>query len=185
MTQADDTAPWQEQLSGWMDGEEASRTEHRTTTRDTAQTQRLWQDWHVIGDVLRSDDLAIIPSENFHARLSAALARETRLQARSTPAALWQTTWKKIQQTWQQHLAPDGSFKLNTPWRWSGAVALAAAVIWLMVSPSQHNDADSMLASAAEPGGLGSNPYIQTHRQFAGNHPVVRVSLDMEGQGSR
>jgi len=187
----------QERVSGWMDGE---RDENAHELLNTQETQRVWQDWHLIGDVLRSPQLAIAPSGNFYVRLSAALdqaPQEAAIQPVQTPAAQIRpaaasavarpvNTAKRPQRlAWLSDLKRFGRNWSSTkwshnPWGWSGGFALAAALaVWLLLphlSSDESEDTHTIIATAGE---LNGNPYVQAHRQFAGSNPIGQISLDM------
>src|SRR5690554_518200 len=63
---------WEESVSLWVDGEAPVRAEDL----DTPYGRQLWDTYHLIGDVLRSRELAIEPSERFYARVSKAIDEE-------------------------------------------------------------------------------------------------------------
>lgn len=63
---------WEESISVWVDGEAPIRAEDL----DTPYGRQLWDTYHLIGDVLRSRELAITPSERFYARVSKAIDEE-------------------------------------------------------------------------------------------------------------
>jgi sigma-E factor negative regulatory protein RseA len=79
MGTSDDAAMF-ERLSALLDGElDGSGVETACRSwRADAEMRRAWHDWHAIGDVLRSDDLACDPDAalGFCAAVSARLARE-------------------------------------------------------------------------------------------------------------
>jgi len=183
----------QERVSGWMDGE---RDENADQLLGTPEAQRVWQDWHLIGDVLRSPQLAIAPSGDFYVRLSAALDQEPQeaaLQTVQSPAAEIQPaasaparpvkTAKRPQWlAWLPDLKEFGQNWSRTQWGWSGGFALAAALaVWLLMphlSPDKNSiDAPGTIIATA--GELDGNPYVQAHRQFAGSNPIRQISLDM------
>jgi len=188
----------QERVSSWMDGE---RDENANELLDTPEAQRVWQDWHLIGDILRSPQLAIAPTRDFHLRLSTALDQTPQEAARQTvqapaaairpaaaPAAApavkpakrpqW-LAWLSDLKALGQRLGRNGS---SAQWGWSGGFALAAALaVWLLMphlsSDEKAMDAPGTMIAAA--GELDDNPYVQAHRQFAGNNPIGQISLDM------
>src|SRR5699024_10260145 len=65
-------AQWEAAVSSWVDGEETVRAEEL----DTPYGRQLWDTYHLIGDVLRSEDLAVQPSDLFYARVSRAIDAE-------------------------------------------------------------------------------------------------------------
>jgi len=226
MTQADKDIPrfphapsWQEQVSAWLDGEahgEGNAAADETgdaldravldmTVLRSADGRQLWQDWHLIGDVLRSPELAIQPSNDFHARMmhainSEALRNETQDDSAAQPQldgeakvaapALVTVASGKISWTiaWGKRQWADWRAGLRlSQWRqmgWTGGLALAAVaviVVWALVPhfPGQGTDADGSGAMLANAGELERNPYVQAHRQFVGSNPIRQISLDV------
>src|SRR5690625_8025661 len=60
---------WEQSVSAWVDGEAPIRPEEL----DSPYGRQLWDPYHLIGDVMRSQELAIKPSERFYARASKAI----------------------------------------------------------------------------------------------------------------
>src|SRR5690625_842402 len=79
-----DHAQWEAAVSAWVDGEETVRAEEL----DSPYGRQLWDTYHLIGDVLRSEDLAVQPSDLFYARVSRAIDAEPSLVAPRKPR--WQ-----------------------------------------------------------------------------------------------
>ncbi|WP_322999308.1 sigma-E factor negative regulatory protein [Castellaniella sp.] len=154
---------WEASVSSWVDGEADLRAEEL----DSPYGRQVWDTYHLIGDVMRSQDLAIQPSERFYARVSAAVAAEPAIVA---PAPL------------ARHRA----------WRFglsSLAVAAAvASVVWMakpfLSGPDAAPASTPVLAQAAEP--ETNDPsladYMAAHQDMAGAGPVRQVSYD--GMGS-
>ncbi len=69
--------PWESVVSEWMDGEGEIRAEDL----DTPYGRQVWETYHIIGDVLRSNELAIKTSDMFYARLSRAIDEQPRLSS--------------------------------------------------------------------------------------------------------
>lgn len=151
-----------EQLSAWLDGENDAldgEFDPAHINRDT------WDTYHLIGDVLRSSDLAIKPSPGFSGRLSRALDAELPIVA--APAR-----------------------KSNGGWRVGlSGMAIAAAlatVVWVSqpyffeASPG----ATRVLADASNgaANGVGDDSdllaYLEAHRQVAGPSAIRQVSFD-------
>src|SRR5690606_37634140 len=107
---------------------------------------------------LRSDELAIRPSDLFYARVSKAIDAE--------PAIV----------------APQRRVFSATRLGLSGvAVAAAvASVIWVALpyfSDQASGGAQTQVLAAADEGQV--DDYIEAHRQFAGANPIRQVSFDM------
>jgi len=147
-----------ELLSAWMDGDAFGDEDldaglmHRH--RDT------WDTYHLIGDVMRSRDLAITPSDAFQTRLSRALEAELPIVA-----------------------AP----RRRVPWRmgFSGfAVAAAVATVVWVAQPyfetGVRTGGGQVLADAGSqaPMDAGLRDYLEAHRQMAGPSAVRQVSFE-------
>lgn len=146
---------WESIVSGWLDGEGEIRTEDL----DSPYGRQVWDTYHLIGDVLRSEDLAIRPSDLFYARLSRAIDAEPTV------------------------LAPQRHKQSMVRLGLSG-VAVAAAiatVVWVAMpylSSVDAGGADHVQVLAAADDDAGLSDYVDAHRQFAGVNPVRQVSFD-------
>lgn len=100
---------WDAIVSAWVDGE----SEIRTEDLNTPYGRQVWDNYHLIGDVIRSDDLSIRPSDMFYARLSKAIDQEPtiiapkpkisnsmikRIAGVAVAAAVFGITWVNLQQ---------------------------------------------------------------------------------------
>ncbi|WP_144638700.1 sigma-E factor negative regulatory protein [Bordetella genomosp. 13] len=145
-------------ISAWLDGEEGDDFPSHLAT---PQGRRTWDTYHLIGDALRSTELSVQPSADFHARLSRALEAEMPIVAaprRRTPIRL-------------------GLSGL--------AVAAAVATVAWVSQPylgGVSKPADSaVLADAGATGNFedaGLRDYLEAHRQMAGPSAVRQVSFD-------
>ena len=155
---------WEASVSAWVDGESEMRAEEL----DTPYGRQLWDTYHLIGDVMRSPDLAIRPSDRFYARVSAAIDAEPAIVA---PSPLV-----------RRHLVRNGLSGL-------AVAAAVASVVW-MARPFFFG-ADSVpavapvVAQAEEPDAAdpGLSDYMAAHQSMAGAGAVRQVSLD--GMGAR
>lgn len=156
---------WEAAVSAWVDGEEAVRAEEL----DSPYGRQIWDTYHLIGDVLRTPDLARRPSDMFYARLAHAIDEEAPLRAQSHPRRRW----------------------------WAGVSGLAlaagtAAVVWLMPplspeggAPDAGQAAPQLAAAdeeASEDADAGLHDYLAAHQGFAGAVPLRQVSW---GSGAR
>lgn len=156
---------WEASVSAWVDGE----ADLRADELDTPYGRQVWDTYHLIGDVLRSQDLAIQPSDRFYARLSAALDSE--------PAVL----------------APVSLGRRSVVRMGLSGIAVAAAVAsvaWMarpffLDMPGQPATPVLVQAEtpAALPGAQGLEDYMMAHRAMAGPDPVRQASF--EAMGSR
>ncbi|MCZ2106195.1 MAG: sigma-E factor negative regulatory protein, partial [Burkholderiales bacterium] len=84
----DDVVNTQELLSALVDGElTGPELEQALALAEDAQGQANWQLYHLVGDVLRSPDLAHHSQHDLLSGLRAQLAQEPPLQALSEPVA--------------------------------------------------------------------------------------------------
>lgn len=68
---------WDAIVSEWVDGE----SEIRPDDLNNPYGRQVWDNYHLIGDVIRSNDLSIKPSDMFYARLSRAIDQEPTIMA--------------------------------------------------------------------------------------------------------
>lgn len=161
---------WEAAVSTWVDGE----ADLRADELDSPYGRQIWDTYHLIGDVMRSQDLALQPSERFYARVSAALDAEPAVLA---PARL-------------PRLSPPHAWRLGL----SGlAVAAAvASVVWvagplvMTGDPAPATDVP-LLAQASDAEADAGDPaladYMAAHRAMTGTGLVRQVSYD--GMGLR
>lgn len=136
---------WEAAVSAWVDGESEIRAEEL----DSPYGRQVWDAYHLIGDVLRNDELAIKPSDLFYARLSRAIDDEPPIVA---PAPLRKRSAVR--------------FSLSG----LAMAAAVASVVWVALPYVTGNGAAPgasapVLASAEDP---GLQPYMQAHRDMAG-----------------
>lgn len=158
-----DTASWEAAVSSWVDGEGEVRAEDL----DSPYGRQVWETYHLIGDVLRDDELAIKPSPMFYARLSRAIDDEPTVLA---PGALKRSRWR-------------------APMSGLAVAAVVAVVAWLVV-PRFTNDPAlelqplpaAQLASADVDDDAVLDDYMDAHEGLVGVVPVRLVSYDAGGQ---
>lgn len=150
-------ASWESSVSTWIDGEGEIRPEEL----DTPYGRQVWDTYHLIGDVLRNQDLAIKPSDFFYARVSKAIDAEPHIVA-------------------PRMMRRHGSVRVGL----SGlAVAAAvASVVWVALPyisgpGSTEPAATQVVASAGDEAGL--RDYLDAHREIAGVNPVRQVSFEV------
>lgn len=154
-------APWEESVSAWMDGESPEPWLDRL---EGAEGKETWDTYHLIGDVLRSSELALQPSAAFRSRLSQALDNELAIVAAPRPRGL-RPGWR---------LGLSGL-----------AAAAAVATATLATQPGLFGSdrprsetriiADATLAPGDD---AAFSDYLEAHRQLAGPSAVRRVSFD-------
>lgn len=155
-----ETVSWEAAVSSWMDGE----GEVRADELDSPYGRQVWDTYHLIGDVLRTQELAIKPSDMFYARLSRAIDDEPPIVA---PQSL-----------------------MRPPWRAGlSGLAVAAAVVtvvwialpWLTGVPEDSLPGPAtQLASAASAASDDDDAalldYLDAHQGLVGVVPVRQVS---------
>ncbi|PLC53825.1 hypothetical protein CR155_10290 [Pollutimonas nitritireducens] len=150
-----DQASWETSVSSWIDGEADIRPEDL----DSPYGRQVWDTYHLIGDVLRNQDLAIKPSDFFYARVSKALDAEPSIVA-------------------PRNLHGRHPVRLGLS---SLAVAAAVAtVVWVALPyfsgpESSGPGSVQIMASANEDPGL--RDYLDAHREISGSSAVRQVSF--------
>lgn len=145
-------------ISAWIDAEADIRTEDL----DTPYGRRVWDTYHMIGDVLRSDELAIKPSDFLYARISRAIDEEPPIVAPVQPL---------------RRYARAGLSGF-------AAAAAVAAVAWVALPYFTATD-----GAAVETPVLATNDseglydYVAAHRDITGVGPVRQVSFEPTGSG--
>lgn len=143
-------------ISAWIDGEADIRPEDL----DTPYGRRVWDTYHMIGDVLRSEELAIKPSDFLYARISRAIDEEPPIVAPLTHPV--------------RRYARVGLSGV-------AVAAAVAAVAWVALPyfTTPGNGAASTetpVLATSEPEGLYD--YVAAHRDITGVGPVRQVSFD-------
>lgn len=145
------TLSLEESISLWADNEALIDTNQL----DTPYGRQVWESYHLIGDVLRTEALAIEPSDLFYARITKAIDAEP--VAFSAPQPMQIAIWR----------------------RWAlpatGVAAALFATLWF-AQPVSLDDAAPVLAQADEVW----VDYIDAHRSLAGGTPASYVSYSAE-----
>lgn len=149
---------WEASVSSWIDGEGEIRPEEL----DTPYGRQVWDTYHLIGDALRNQDLAIKPSDLFYARVTKAIDAEPHIVAPRVS---------------RHSLVRTGLSGL--------AVAAAVASVAWVASPyfSASSPAPSdvqVLASSGEDARLAD--YVDAHREIVGASPVRQASFEVSRQ---
>jgi len=150
---------WNESISEMLDGEcdafDASRM-------DTPYGRQTWDTYHLIGDVMRDEHLAIRPSDLFNARISKLIAAEP-----------------------THHVAPARGY---LRWGASGVAAAAAvaALVWFndpfpdnTVPAAQSRLAATQSTASADIPQNDFQDYVAAHSQMVGAYPVRQVSYEI------
>lgn len=170
-SQINEENSWEASVSCWVDGE----TEIRADELDTPYGRHLWDTYNLIGDVMRSTDLAIQPSERFYAKLSAAIDAEPPIVA---PVILNKKRFMRyvfpglavaamVSMVWvaQPYFFNSGNDNITEP-----TVVLANA------DTIDNNESDTGLESD-----LDLSDYMAAHQAIAGVGPMRQVSYDVMG----
>lgn len=139
----------EESISLWVDHEQTVDVDQL----DTPYGRQLWEKYHLIGDVLRSEELSITPSELFYARISKAIDDEPIVFA---PTALKPPVWRR----WVIPSATLGAALLVTLW---------------LAQPNDLKDISPVLASVDDVW----VDYIDAHRSLTGVGPASYVSYSV------
>lgn len=157
-----------EEISSWMDGETEARQADGLPLRvmQDAESRRRWNEWHLIGDVMRSPSLG--RDTVLADRIAQRLAAEPVLMP---SAALRSTRLKRVRKS-----------------RMAAAAAVAAAVAFVAVvavAPQINQDGESGLIAAT---GLGAktSPSVseQASAQAMPEDPRLRDLLETHGSMS-
>lgn len=148
---------WEASVSTWIDGEGEPRPEEL----DTPYGRQTWDTYHLIGDVMRNQDLAIKPSDFFYARVSKAIDAEPHIVAPRFGR--------------RRHQVKTGLSGL-------AVAAAVATVVWVALpyfsAPATPGGAGAQVfASAADDPGF--NDYLDAHREIAGMNPVRQASFEV------
>jgi sigma-E factor negative regulatory protein RseA len=176
-----------EWLSSFMDAEAADEGDRLPDFLTSSEGLARWDAYHLIGDVLRTPDLAHPVSAGFHARFLAALEQETPIIAapRRNPqrrfmtryglpglaaaAAVASVTW--MAQPYfgsQPGLGNDFSATMAFAGPRDGQVSQVSAPVAPAAAPVLTNDNTPADMSLAE--------YLDAHRQISGRSPMRQVS---------
>lgn len=154
-----ESAAWEAAVSSWMDGESELRAEEL----DTPYGRQIWETYHLIGDVLRSEELAVKPSGMFYARLSRAIDDMPPIVApRPSVRGRWRAGWSGL------------------------AVAAAmAAVAWVAVPYFSGAPVNTLPAPGAQLASADSDDalydYLDAHEGLVGGVAVRHVSYGGKG----
>lgn len=140
----------EESISLWLDGEQPIDADQL----DTPYGRQVWDTYHLIGDVLRTEELAIEPSELFYARLCKAIDDEPTVFA---PNAQKPVFWRRA------------SMSL-------AALGVAMVASWWVMQPATFDSPVPVLASADDMWG----DYIDAHRSATGLGPASYASYTLD-----
>lgn len=158
-------------ISAWMDGDQATPMPEAVLTQRGQQT---WQVYHLIGDTLRTPELAIASASNLRARVAQALVTEPAIIAAPRPAQL-EPKQKRTGKGWR-----------SVVWPSLAMAAAVASVVWV-ARPFLLPDAgvsSAQMAGSSAPKNVASNvdapavqDYVSAHRQLSGPANVRHASF--------
>ncbi|MGE4370071.1 MAG: sigma-E factor negative regulatory protein [Burkholderiaceae bacterium] len=146
---------WEASVSAWVDGE----AEMRADELDTPYGRQVWDTYHLIGDVLRSEELAVKPSDMFYARVSRAIDDEPPIVAPRARArrGFWRAGVSGV-----------------------AVAAAVASVVWValpyLTESGGLGSGTQVIASADDP---ALDHYVQAHRDIVGVGPVRQASFEV------
>lgn len=144
-------------ISAWIDAEADIRPEDL----DTPYGRRVWDTYHLIGDVLRSEELAIKPSDFLYARISRAIDEEPPIVAPHTQP--------------MRRYARAGLSGI-------AVAAAVAAVAWVALpyfTTAEQAAVDAPVLAVSETEGL--HDYVAAHRDITGVGSLRPVSFERVG----
>ena len=157
--QEENQASLEASISAWIDAE----AEIRPEDLDTPYGRKVWDTYHLIGDVLRSEELAIRPSEFLYARISRAIDEEPPIVA---PGRM---TLRRYVRAGLSGVA---------------VAAAVAAVAWVALPQMfviNEAGAPAPVFAAADPDAIYD--YVAAHRDITGVGPVRQVAYELSGAG--
>ncbi len=140
-------------ISAWIDAEADIRPEDL----DTPYGRQVWDTYHLIGDVLRSEELAIKPSDFLYARISKAIDEEPPIVAPRTMKS--------------RRYARAGLSGMAI----AAAVAAVAWVALPQLTALDGGPAEAPVLAISEPEGM--RDYVAAHRDITGVGSVRQVSF--------
>ena len=159
-----------EQLSALADGEmdPAGAAAACALWRDDVRVRASWHAYHLIGDVLRSDDLAIEPSRDaaFLAAVRERLSREAVVLA-PVPAA------ERAARSGRAVHANDRPAASGRRWPWVVSTAVAAGFVGVVGTLTVSRQAGQEPAQAPTLASVGAPTLVATTRADAGSAAVA------------
>jgi sigma-E factor negative regulatory protein RseA len=159
-------------ISAWMDGDDAAPMPEAVMTK---QGQQTWQVYHLIGDTLRTPELAIPPTSDLRARVAQALVAEPAIIAAPRPDPV-APTQKRNGKVWRTIVWPSLAM-----------AAAVASVVWVakpFLLPDSGVSGAQMAGAVAPKSAVASNvdapavrDYVSAHRQLSGPANVRQASF--------
>jgi sigma-E factor negative regulatory protein RseA len=159
-------------ISAWMDGDDAATMPEAVLSEQGRQT---WQVYHLIGDTLRTPELAIPPTSDLRARIAQALVVEPAIIAAPRPTQS-DTKQKRPGKIWRTIVWPSVAM-----------AAAVASVVWVarpFLLPDSGVSGAQMAKAVAPKSAVASNvdapavrDYVSAHRQISGPANVRQASF--------
>lgn len=169
----------QHAISAWMDGDaDTDMPEHLLS----AQGRATWDLYHLIGDTLRTPELALPATQSFQQRVALALANEPAIIATAKPES---TSTGKLNVSKKD----NAGFWGRAVWPGVAMAAAVASVIWVakpfllpeFSSPTEQvaevKTAPPVRASEVAFNAPVVRDYVNTHREISGPANVRQVSF--------
>ena len=159
-------------ISAWMDGDQTTPMPEAVLTQSGQQT---WQVYHLIGDTLRTPELAIASASDLRARVAQALVTEPAIIAAPRPAQV-DPKQKRTGKGWRAVVWPSLAM-----------AAAVASVVWVarpFLLPDAGVAATQMAGSSTPTSAVASRvdapavqDYVSAHRQLSGPANVRQASF--------
>lgn len=159
-------------ISAWMDGDDAASMPEAVMSEQGRQT---WQVYHLIGDTLRTPELAISTTSDLRGRIAQALVSEPAIIAAPRPAQV-DATQKRTGKIWRTIVWPSLAM-----------AAAVASVVWVarpFLLPDSGVSSAQIAGAAAPKSAVASNvdapavrDYVSAHRQLSGPANVRQASF--------
>jgi sigma-E factor negative regulatory protein RseA len=162
---ASDPVPSRQQLSALIDGELAREDVARLCQdwRDDAELQEAWHAWSVVGDVMRSQELAAaVPRDRpLLAAIQARLAQEPVVLAPQAAPGL------SHRLGWRMPAAMAAGCAMVVGALWVSSQPADLPEVWQALRGPSAQDVVRAAASASSADGWKTADYVQAHRQYA------------------
>lgn len=153
-------------ISAWMDGDDQAAMPEILATQQGKET---WELYHLIGDALRTPELAQPPASDFSSRVAKAIAAEPTVLAPRALPPKQATGWMR-----------------RYGWPGFAMAAAVASVVWVArpffipemgQAPGQVavSGPASVVSASLDPSVV--QPYVNAHRQVSGPAAVRQVSF--------
>ncbi|MFM7010823.1 MAG: sigma-E factor negative regulatory protein [Betaproteobacteria bacterium] len=159
-------------ISAWMDGDDVASMPEAVLSEQGRQT---WQVYHLIGDTLRTPELAIPPTSDLRARIAQALVTEPAIIAAPRPPQV-DSKQKRTGNIWR-----------TIVWPRVAMAAAVASVVWVarpFLLPDSGVSGAQMAGAVAPKSAVASNvdapavrDYVSAHRQLSGPANVRQASF--------